>query len=94
VAHSLSAKKRARQNVKRRVRNRARKGAVRTQIRRFNDVARQAKNVEELEKELRLAQKKIDKLAAMGCIHRNTASRRKSGLAQQFNAVKARIAGS
>ena len=94
MAHSLSSKKRARQNVKRRMLNRARKGAVRTQIRCFNDLARQTKSVEELEKELRLAQKKIDKLTAMGCIHKNTAARRKSSLAQQFNTVKARIAAS
>ena len=76
------------------MRNRAHKGAVRTQIRHFTELARQAKNIEELEKELRLAQKKIDQLAARGCIHKNTASRRKSGLTQQFNAVKTRIAGS
>lgn len=94
MAHSLSAKKRARQNVKLRMQNRARKGAVRTQIRQFCDVARQSTNIEEIEKELRLAQKKIDRLAATGCIHKNTAARRKSNLAQQFNTVKAKIAKS
>ena len=93
MAHSLSAKKRVRQNVKQRMLNRARKSAVRTQVRRFSDLSRQSKNIEELEKELRLAQKKIDRLAAVGCIHKNTAGRRKANLMRQFNTVKTRSAG-
>ena len=94
MAHSLSAKKRARQNVKHRMRNRARKGAVRTQIRHFTELSRQSKNIEEIEKELRIAQKMIDKLAATGCIHKNTAGRRKANLMRKINAVKARNTGS
>ena len=94
MANSLSSKKRARQNVKCRIRNRAGRSAVRTQIRHFTELSRQGKNIEEIEKELRLAQKKIDKLAANGCIHKNTAGRRKASLMRKFDAVKARGAGS
>ena len=90
MAHSLSAKKRIRQNEKRRMRNRARKSSVRTQIKKYLDLARESKDIEALEAELRLTQKQIDKLAAQGVIHKNAASRKKSQLSRQFNEAKAK----
>jgi len=91
VAHSLSAKKRIRQNVKRRMRNRAARSAVRTQIKQFNELVKAGTNAEEIEKTFRQTQKKIDELVAQGRMHKNTASRRKSQLARQFNAVSAKV---
>ncbi len=88
MAHSLSAKKRIRQNEKRRMRNRARNSAVKTQIKKYLHVAKQTKDPENIEVELRLTQKRIDQLAAKGVIHKNTASRKKSQLARQLNAIK------
>ena len=88
MAHSLSAKKRIRQNEKRRMRNRARNSAVKTQIKKYLQVAKQAKDPENIEAELRLTQKRIDQLAAKGIIHKNTASRKKSQLARQLNAIR------
>ena len=88
MAHSLSAKKRIRQNEKRRMRNRARNSAVKTQIKKYLQAAKQTKDPENIEVELRVAQKRIDQLAAKGVIHKNTASRKKSQLARQLNAVK------
>lgn len=89
MAHSLSAKKRIRQNLKRRIRNRARTSAVRTQIKRYTQVAAEhGSDVETVEKELRLTQKKIDMLAAKGTLHKNTAARKKSQLARMLNAIK------
>ena len=68
--------------------NRARTSAVRTQIKKYHDLARQTTDAEALEKELRLTQKKIDKLTAKGTIHRNTAARKKAQIARMLNAVK------
>ena len=90
MAHSLSAKKRARQNERRRMRNRSAKRSVKTQIRQFEVAVREKKEAEVVEQALRSVQKKIDKLAAKGTMHKNTAARRKSRLARQLNAMKAK----
>lgn len=90
MAHSLSAKKRIRQNVKRRMRNRIRKSDVRTQIKKYSNLAQQSTDVPTIEKEFCLTQKKIDRLAATGVIHKNAAARKKSQLARKLHAVKAK----
>ncbi len=84
MAHSLSAKKRIRQNAKRRMRNRAQMSAVKTQVKNYLSIVKD-KNPEAIEKELRLAQKKIDRLADKGIIHKNKASRQKAQLAKLRN---------
>jgi small subunit ribosomal protein S20 len=90
VAHSLSAKKRIRQNSKQRARNRAHRGSIRTQIKKFQQLVRSSSEVETLEKELQVTQKKIDQLKSKGRIHKNTAARQKSQLARRVNAAKAK----
>jgi small subunit ribosomal protein S20 len=92
VAHSLSSKKRARQNVKQRTRNRADKSIVKTQVKRFENAVKQSHNAEAAEKELRLAQQKIDRLAAKNQLHKNAAARKKSQLMRKLNALKAKSA--
>ncbi len=89
MAHSLSAKKRIRQNETRRLRNRAKKSAVRTQLKSF-DLLLRSGDVEAIEKEYRITQKKLDKLAAEGTIHKNTVSRKKAQLARKRNEVLAK----
>ncbi|MCF7957418.1 MAG: 30S ribosomal protein S20 [Phycisphaerae bacterium] len=84
MAHSLSAKKRIRQNAKRRMRNRARMSAAKTQVKHYLAVVKE-QNPDTIETELRLAQKKIDRLADKGIIHKNKASRQKSQLAKIRN---------
>ncbi len=87
MAHSISAKKRIRQNVKSRARNRARKKVVKDAVRDFMEVAGggdQAKAAETLKS----AVKRIDKVAAKGAIHKNTAARRKSRLQKKLNTLK------
>jgi small subunit ribosomal protein S20 len=88
VAHSLSAQKRIRQNRVRRDRNRARKSAVRTQIRKFTDAVR-ARDLEKAEAEFRLVVKNLDQTAAKGTLHKNMAARKKSRLAVHLNKLKA-----
>jgi small subunit ribosomal protein S20 len=88
VAHSLSAKKRIRQNIKRRARNRTRKELVKDQTKVYL-TALASGNVANAETELRKTVSRLDKIAAKHTIHKNTASRRRSRLTKKLNALKA-----
>jgi small subunit ribosomal protein S20 len=87
VAHSLSAKKRIRQNIKRRARNRARKESIKTQVKTFLGAVASG-DFGKAETEFRKAAHWLDKVAAKGTIHKNTASRRRSRLARRLNAAR------
>jgi small subunit ribosomal protein S20 len=89
VAHSLQAKKRVKQNAKRKVINRARKSQIKTQIKRY-ETALSAGDVETAEKEYKLVTKKLDKTASTSTMHKRTAARKKSRLAKKLNALKAK----
>jgi len=91
VAHSLSAKKRVRQNRKRRAINRARKSQVKTQIKHF-EAALKSGDLQAATEQFRLAVKKLDKVASTSTMHKNTAARKKSRLAKKLNALKAKLA--
>ena len=86
MAHSSSAKKRVRQNAKRRVINRARKSMVKTQIKRF-EAALDAGDQAQAQEMYRLLTQKLDKVAATSTMHKNTASRVKSRMARRLNAM-------
>lgn len=88
MAHSLSAKKRVRQNAKRRVQNRARKSMVKTQIKHF-EASLSAGDVDTAKEQYRLLVKKLDKVASTSTMHKNTASRIKSRMARRLNAMTA-----
>ena len=90
MAQSLSAKKRITQNETRRTRNRARKSAVRTQVRKFTDALR-ARDVEKARSELQATYKKMDQVAAKGTLHKNNVSRGKSRLARRLNKLVRQI---
>lgn len=87
MAHSLSAKKRVRQNVKSRTINRGRKSRIKTQIKHF-DAAVDAGDVEAASEQYRLVVQKLDKTAATSTMHKKTAARKKSRLAKQLNNLK------
>jgi len=89
VAHSLSAKKRVRQNAKRKVINRARKSQVKTQIKRLEGALKKG-DVKAADEQFRLVTKKLDKTAATSTMHKKTAARKKSRLAKKVNALKAK----
>lgn len=89
MAHSLSAKKRVRQNVKARTINRVRKSQVKTQIKHFES-ALAGEDVEAASEQYRLVAKKLDKTAATSTMHKKTAARKKSRLAKKLNALKAK----
>jgi small subunit ribosomal protein S20 len=88
VAHSLSAKKRIRQNKVSRARNRARKNQIKLMVRSFNETLTAGDAAKSAES-LRAAIKKIDQVAAKGTIHKNAASRKKSQLQRKLNALSA-----
>ena len=92
MAHSLSAKKRVRQNEKRRARNRHRKTVVRDQIKTFA-ASITGGDLAKAEAELNKAVIVLDKTAATGAIHKNAASRKRSRLTKRLNALKAAKAG-
>ncbi len=77
MAHSVSARKRIRQNATRRARNRWRVRNMRTAVKAFRD--RLAKGtIDEAREALRVAGSQIDKTAQKGVIHKNAAARAKS----------------
>ena len=90
MAHSLSAKKRARQNTKRRTVNRSRKSQAKTQIKRF-ETALSSGDLKAASEQYRLIVKKLDKTAAASTMHKRTAARKKSRLAKRLNALKVKV---
>ena len=88
VANTASAKKRNRQNVQRRTRNRARKAVLKTQTRKLNDEIR-SDDLASAETSLSQLQKTLGKMSANHTLHKNTAARRKSRLARTLNRAKA-----
>lgn len=91
MAHSLSAKKRVRQNAKSNRINRARKSVVKTQIKHFED-ALKGGDVTVAEQQFVLVTKKLDKIASTSTMHKKTASRMKSRLAKRLSSLKAKKA--
>jgi len=91
VAHSLSAKKRVRQNLKHRARNRARKADVRSQVKTFITTLG-AGDMKKAEEALAKAVAVMDRVAVKGTIHKNAASRRRSRLTRRLNAARAAAA--
>ncbi len=89
MAHSLSAKKRVKQNVKRRTISRARKSQVKTQIKHF-ETALGKGDVDAASEQYRLVVKKLDKTASTSTMHKRTAARKKSRLAKRLNNLKAK----
>jgi small subunit ribosomal protein S20 len=85
MPHTRSAKKRLRQNIKRRLRNRAVLRALKEQLKRVKAAA-DAGNLDALRTECRAAIKKVDKAADKGYIHRNAAARKKSQIARLLHA--------
>ena len=89
MAHSLSAKKRARQNIARKNINRARKSRVKTQIKRFKE-ALTAGDLQKATEQFRLVVKRLDQISATSTMHKKTAARKKSRLAKRLNALKSK----
>ena len=85
MANIKSQIKRNRQNEKRRMRNRA----VRSELHTREKAALAAAGTDNEAEALRLTIKRIDKAAAKGVIHKNTAARKKSRLIARIRAIAA-----
>ena len=83
-----SAKKRMRQNVTRRLRNRGRRSQMRTEVRKFRELVEE-KKFDEAREELKAVYRVIDRTSQNGAIHSNTASRYKSRLTRYLNSQAA-----
>lgn len=88
MPHTASAKKDLRRNKKRKLRNRTRITALRTQTKKLME-AIEKKDIEDIDKQLHLTIKMTDKAASKGVIKKGTASRRKSRLMKRVNKIKA-----
>jgi small subunit ribosomal protein S20 len=88
VAHSLSAKKRVRQNATRKAINRARKSQVKTQLKKF-EAAVSGTDAKAAAEQFRLLAKRLDQTAATSTMHKKTAARKKSRMAKRLNAMMA-----
>ncbi len=88
MANHVSAAKRARQSEKRRLNNRARKGAMRTAIKAVL-LAVEAEDKKAAGKALEEATVLIDRAGRKGLIHSNQASRRVSRLTAKVKAISA-----
>jgi small subunit ribosomal protein S20 len=83
VANIKSQKKRIRTNAKRAQRNKSVRSELRTRVK----TATRSLGTDDAPEALRVAQKRLDKAASKGVIHKNQAARRKSRLAKKANAA-------
>jgi len=86
MPNTKSAKKRLRQDTRRRLQNRQVKSALKTYTKKVLAAIDEG-NAEAAQRELRVATRKLDKAVSNGTLHRRTASRRKSRLAHLVNAM-------
>lgn len=84
MPHTKSAKKSLRQTAKRRLRNRIAKKAIKIQVKKVVEPAKELP-LDQFKVELTAAIKKLDKAAARRVIHPNNAARKKSQLQRLLN---------
>lgn len=83
MPNNAAARKRMRQEQKRRLHNRSVKSLVKTQITKARNAIAFDENAESA---VRAAVRELDRAAKKGVLHRNNAARRKSRLMKQLNA--------
>lgn len=86
MANIKSQKKRILTNEKARLRNKAVKSSLRTNIRRFNEAA-EAGEADKAQELAKVATRSLDKAASKGVIHANQAANRKSAIAAKAAAL-------
>ncbi|MGF1581640.1 MAG: 30S ribosomal protein S20 [Gemmataceae bacterium] len=84
MPNTISAKKRLRQNVKRRDRNRAIKRDIKFHVKQFLEVVDKG-TIEEAQAAFQLCVKRLDKAANRNLFHKNKSARKKSQLAKILN---------
>ncbi len=87
MPNTPSAKAELKKSLKRRERNRGRRSAMRTWIKKTLE-AIEEKDLTSAEKSLLMATKLIDKNVKWNQLHQNTAARKKASLARAVNTLK------
>ncbi|MFA5795274.1 MAG: 30S ribosomal protein S20 [Candidatus Brocadiia bacterium] len=80
MAHTLSARKRVRQSLKKSARNKSLKTHIKTQMKKLRLLVSQKGEAALIKTEFKTLTRLVDKAAGSGVIHRNKASRLKSRL--------------
>lgn len=88
MAHSLSAKKRIRQNASRHALNNWRRRRYRTAIKEYRETILHG-SVDDAQTQLTGIYKMLDQIASTSAMHKKTASRYKSRLAHNLNQKRA-----
>ena len=91
MAHTLSAKKRLRQNKKRAAYNRNKKKDLRAHMKIFLKLLKEG-NLDEARKTLSQCESKLDRMSLKRIYHPNKAARRKSQLAKIFRSKQEELA--
>jgi small subunit ribosomal protein S20 len=86
VANIKSQQKRNRTNERARLRNKSVKSSLRTAVRAFRDAA-DTGDKEKAAELLLTTNRKLDKAASKGVIHKNQAANKKSALARTLNKI-------
>lgn len=86
MANHKSALKRHRQSEKRKLRNNARKSAIKTAVRKLQSAVTEGKAAEDIKGLLKKATVLLDKAVTKGTLHRNTASRKISRISKAATA--------
>ncbi|HVZ93730.1 MAG TPA: 30S ribosomal protein S20 [Phycisphaerales bacterium] len=89
MAHSVSARKRVRQNEKARAKNKWRMRTLKDSLKSLEDKLLHGAPDTELQKLYRESCAILDRTAQKGVIHKNTAARKKSRLAARIKGRKA-----
>ena len=79
-----SAKKRVLVSQAKAARNKSAKSALKTELKKFNAAVAEG-NRSEADTAYKVAAKAVDKAAAKGLLHKNTAANKKSGMAMRLN---------
>ncbi|MEW6027400.1 MAG: 30S ribosomal protein S20 [Planctomycetota bacterium] len=87
MAHSLSARKRARQGLKRKMRNQTVNSRIKTDIKKLRLMLTATEGKDKLADKICESYKLIDQAASKGVIHKNKAARLKSRLTLAVNKV-------
>ena len=87
MPHSLSAKKRTRQNERRHQRNRAIKSRIRTTERRFREAV-EANDLNAAHEQFRMAERLLHRAAGNGPLHRNTTGRHISRMKKRLDEAR------
>jgi small subunit ribosomal protein S20 len=86
MPHSRNAKKRLRQSLERREKNRSVKRELKTRVRKVVESVVAGK-LDEAQSAMRVATQKLDRAAAHNIIHRNAAARTKSRMAARVKTL-------